>query len=207
MRWIRVTIHDWSKLQYPDVCANCLQSPADTLTPIVRSVGGPFVGAITTHAVWPLCARCSTWTTRSARWCKRYAITPAGILASLALIAALFRTPGGLLVSPLAMWLLVASFVLAVVGCFLATIAHWFARRPDSCISNFPPVKPLRGGQVMFSRRTFAVLEFLHPLYVEALIAMNDPDNFKYNIRRLEKAKVLFTKWAAKRATSPSAPA
>lgn len=51
----------------------------------------------------------------------------------------------------------------------------------------------------MFSRRTFAVLNFLHPLYVEALIAINDPGNVKCNTRRLEKAKASYLKGAAVR--------
>lgn len=201
MRWIRVTIHDCSKLRYPDVCANCLQSPADVPTPIVRAVGGPFI-AITTHAVWPLCDRCSTWTTRAARWSRRYVIVPAGILAASALIVALFRAPGGPLISPVAMWLLLGSIVVAVVGCFVATVLQWLAPRPDSCVSNFPAVRPLRGGQPIFSRRTFAVLEFRNPLYVEALIAENDPGNIKCNARRLARAKASLLRWAEKRAAS-----
>ena len=49
----------------------------------------------------------------------------------------------------------------------------------------------------MFSGKTFAVLEFLHPLYVEALLAVNDSDNLKFNPCTLEKAKASFLRRVA----------
>ena len=203
MRWIRVTIHDLSRFVFPNVCANCLQSPAETLTPIVRSVGGPFVGALTTHMKWPLCERCSAWTTRAAKWSKRFAIIPAAILAALALLVALFRPQAPAMIHPASLWLLLASFLVAVLGCLLATIFHWWSPRPDTCVSNFPPVKPMRGGTALLSRRSFAVLEFLHPLYVEALLAENDPDNVICKERTLKKAKASFMKRVTQR-TNPA---
>ena len=191
MRWIRLTIHDCSRLRLPDVCPNCLKSPADTPTPIVRSIPGPFLGYMSTQVQWPFCKRCSIWTMRSARWCKWCAVAPAGILAAVALFRSMSvnRTMDDTFVS---LKILLGSFVVAITGWTFATIIHWWAPRPDSCLSNFPTVKPLRGGKAMFSGKTFAVLEFLHPLYVEALLAVNDSENLKFNPRTLEKAKASF---------------
>lgn len=201
MRWTRVTIRDMSQLRLPNVCANCLQSPADTLTPIVRSVGGPFIGAITTHGQWPLCERCSEWTTRPARWSTRFAIIPAGMLAALALLLALFRPQPPAFINPTSMWLLLASLLVAMFGCLFATSTHWWSPRPDSCVSNFPTVRPMRGGTALLSGNSFAVLEFLNPLYVEALLAENDSDNLRWKERRLKKAKASFMKRFAKPAS------
>ena len=54
----------------------------------------------------------------------------------------------------------------------------------------------------MFASRTFVVLEFLNPLYVEALLAHNESDNLKWKPKALEKAKQGFVKWVQKQGTS-----
>ncbi|MBN1910700.1 MAG: hypothetical protein JW818_13220 [Pirellulales bacterium] len=125
----------------------------------------------------------------------RYAFVPSGILAALALGFTLFRAPGGPMINPTSMWLLLASLVVAVFGCLIAKVIHWCAPCPDSCISNFPTVKLIRRGMTvfsMFSGRTIAVFLFRNPLYVEALLAENDPDNVKCNKRALARAKARY---------------
>jgi hypothetical protein len=191
MRWIRVTVHDTSRCVLPNICANCLQSPADTPTPIVRSVGGLFM-SITTEAKWPLCKRCSVWTTRAARLGKRIGIIPSAVLAVSALFFAASQPPPRWFVNPVAVWLLLASLFVAIIGCLVATLIQWWSPRPDSCVTNFPAVKPLRGGTALLSRKSFAVLQFINPLYVEALLAKNDPEIVTCNPRVLEKAKASF---------------
>jgi hypothetical protein len=188
MRWIRVNIEDLTKLALPDVCANCMQGPADTPTPIVRSIGGPFVGSMTTRGQWAFCQRCSDWGTRSARRCKRYAIVPAFLLAVFALFLAWYK-PNASGFNPVSLWLLLAAFLIATVGCTVISLMQWLAPRPDSCVTNFLAVRPIRGGQTLFSRKWFAVYDFLNPLYVDALIAVNTPGNLSWNARQLERAK------------------
>jgi hypothetical protein len=197
MRWIRVNISDVTKLVLPSVCANCMQHPADTPTPIVRSIGGPFVGSVTTHAQWPFCKRCSGWCTRSARRCKQYAIVPALLIAVFALFLAWYK-PNVSGFNPMALWLLLIAFLVAVVGCTAITLVQWLSARPNSCITNFLAVRPIRGGKALFSGKWFAAYEFLHPLYVEALINANDPDNVSCNPKQLEKAKAAFLKWESR---------
>ena len=192
MRWLRVTVKDTSKLTFPDVCPNCLQSPADTPTPVVRSAGVPFAVAFTTRGTWPFCSRCSAWITRPAKWKRWFAIGPGVALAAVALYLATQPTDRAGSVNPAALWCLLAAIIVAVGGSFVATTIHWLSPRPDKCISNFPTVRPIRGGTALLSRKTFASFDFRNPLYVEALVAANDLENLKYSDKALTTAKRRF---------------
>ena len=196
MAWVRVKIHDTSQLAFPVECPNCMQQPAATPTPLVRSAGVPFAVSITTHGNWMFCQRCSEWHARPTRWKKWAGILPGALLAVLALYFAWssLDNPGGM--SPAAGWCLLGAIVAAIGGCTIAHLTHMFAPLPENCISNFPTVKPIRGGTAMLSRKTFAIMDFKNPLYVDALLAANPGDNVQYSDKALTKARSRFhAKW------------
>ena len=181
MRWIRVWIYDFDKLVLPDICPNCLCSPADFWVPIVRCSG-----EITVRSHWPYCGRCLRQLRRYGRWKKWFAIAPASILAFFALLFAMQTDNRG--VNPSAMWLLFAAVLVATTGFFAVALIQWWSRIPDSCLSNFPTVKIIRGGKVFLSPRTFAILDFAHPVYVERLLAINEAATLSVDRGFLQKA-------------------
>ena len=175
MRWIRVKIHDMTKLVIPGCCPNCLSSSMLRPVSIVRTVGVPFGGFISHRSQWPFCHRCAAWVTRHTRWKTRYVTARAGLLALGTVIIALGTNDRG--IHPSAWWLLLAAIVVAVVGTFIANLIQRFAKTPSDCLSNFPTVAPLRGGAAFLSGRIFGEFYFRHPIYVERLFQLNTPDN------------------------------
>lgn len=192
MRWIRVKIHDMSRLNIPHLCPNCLDDRELVATPIIRSTGVPFGVAITTTSSWPFCKRCSEWTRRHTKWQKWYAIGPGALLAALALIIAVMTNDRG--IHPAAFWLLLAAIVIAIGGCFVAMFIQMFSLKPEDCLSNFSTVKPISGGKVIFSKRITGVYDFAHPVYVAELVKLNDQEIIKVNVNVLKRAMSAYQK-------------
>lgn len=201
MAWVRVKIHDTSQFTFPRECPNCMQQPATAPTRLVRSTGVPFAVSITTHGNWLFCQRCSDWHTRPGKWKRWGGIVPGVLLAALALYLAVssMDDPGG--ITPAAGWCLLASIATAIIGCTIAHFAHWFSPLPDGCISNFPTVKPIRGGTALLSRKSFAIVDFRNPLYVDALLAVNPGSNVECSDKALSKARTRFLRHTAQEDT------
>ena len=195
MRWIRVKIHDMSRLNIPHLCPNCLDDGELVDTPIVRSTGVPFGVAITTTSSWPFCKRCAEWTRHHSNWQKWYAIGLGGLLAALALIIAVMTNDRGM--HPSAGWLLLAAIVVAIGGCFVASFIQMFSLKPEGCLSNFPTVKPISGGKAIFSKRITGVYDFTHPVYVAQLVQLNYPETVKVNEKTLKRAMADYQKQIA----------
>lgn len=179
MRWIRVKVHDMTKLIIPDCCPNCLSSPPLKPVPIVRTVGVPFGGYISHRSQWPFCLRCAAWVTRHTRWKSRYVMTPAALLAFGTITIAVMTNDRG--IHPSAWWLLLAAVVVAVFGTLVANLIQFFSKTPSGCLSNFPTVAPLRGGAAFLSGRLFGEFYFRHPIYVERLLQLNSHENVSVN--------------------------
>ena len=179
-----------SQLVIPDECPNCLSVPAHTRVSIVRTVGVPFGGYISHRGEWPFCARCAGWVTRHARWKSRYVMTPATLLAVASCAVAVLTYDHGMHRST--GWLLLAAIVVAVSGTLVANLTQWLAKTPPGCLSNFPVVAPIRGGSAFLSGRVFGEFGFLHPVYVDRLLALNSPDNVSTKRSALDKSRARF---------------
>ncbi len=200
MHWIRVRIKNTRELTVPDICPNCLETPADVPTPIKRTVFAPDLASSTTHGQWPFCAFCSDWVSRPTRWERRFGILPALgllLLAAIVAVATMLWSNG---VHNTAYWLLLAAIVVGFVGTVIPTLIHMVNRKPSKCLSVYPTVKPIKSGRSFLSGKIAATYKFAHPVYGERLMAENDPDNVEVDEQQLRKSKFVYEKKQAKTA-------
>ena len=186
MRWIRVTIHDTSKLVIPDTCPNCLATNADSLVPLRHLVG--IASKTTLH--WSFCERCSDWVTRPARLRKWFVIMPALFFCFMAVAIAIYSDNLG--DNSTSAWLIFSAIIIAFGGWIIVPIIQWCEPLPDSCISNFPTVKAVRQGKGLFSGKHYMTLKFAHPVYVELLLDLHDGSTLTVDEDAMKKAKMAF---------------
>lgn len=186
MRWIRVKINDAQRFQMPSLCPNCLCDYADREITILRSFGLPFAFASTTSSSWVFCDRCAKWVTRPRRLQWLFALGPAILLLGAAVASAVLNSnapsgggwPTGLF--------FFAAVSIAIFGTLLVHTLHRLADKPDTCISNYPAVRPIQGGKKFLKNQTYLVVDFAHPIYVEHLVELN-PGIIEVNEKKLTK--------------------
>ena len=175
----------------PAICPNCLAEPADTDIPLYRSFGVPFAFASTTSMRWPFCRRCARWVTRPKKLQWLFAIGPALLLLaiSLALTVISASSPAPL---RFPIWILfLASLPVSFLGSLIVYGLHAMADKPDTCIANFPTVRPIRRGVTLLKSQQYLVIDFAHPIYVDYLIEIN-PGLVEVNLNKLRKRIDLF---------------
>jgi len=117
---------------------------------------------------------------------------PAGVLAAIALIIAWRASSQAVSIPGSAGTFLFLAVIVAIFGGTIANLIHSRSPRPAGCLSNFPPFKPIRCGNAAFTKRTFLIADFAHPLYVQALIDANEPDALKVSLKSLDKASAAY---------------
>ena len=137
MVWIPVFISDSSKLIVPDVCPNCMRSPATTQIRAYSTVGLPGVAHATYELTWPHCESCAQFNSRPQRLQNRMAMIPAGILLAAAVVCAVFKIGQEGVFSEWALRLVGLAVVFVITGSVFAPLIHGFSRLPDGCNFRF----------------------------------------------------------------------
>jgi len=187
MRWIRVNITDLRFLSMPNECPNCLDGNATEEVGLRRFVGIPLVWYRKVKAPWPFCPRCAELVTRDRKWRWWFAYGPSLLLLAAAFILFVWGPPG-FDTTRIAVWLLLAAGAIGLGGSMIVGIAHRLWPKPEGCLSNSPPVIPIRAGEALFSDRLFGDFYFRHPIYVEKLVSLNDSENVAVKEHVLQKA-------------------
>lgn len=192
MAWITVTIKQPKTFNRPDICPNCLDSPANAPVKLYRSIGIPFLASSTTKGQWWFCNSCAKMH-RSAdqlRW--RYGVAPGLLIVTLALVMAIINANGSSKLP--AFWVLLIGLLVAIFGSLVATIANACKAKPSTCLSKSPTVKPVSSNQSFTGTMTSATYRFAHPVYVEQIAELNPPAIVKIDRKKLVTAMKIFEK-------------
>ena len=190
MGWIKVTIKQPNAFQRPDLCPNCLDSPANHPVKLYRSVGIPFLVSSTTKGKWLFCAKCAQMHQRADRLRWRFGIAPGLAIVLLALLMAIINANGSSKLP--AFWVFLIGLLVAIFGSLGATVANMFKAKPSACLSKSPPVKPASASHSLTGKMTTATYRFAHPVYVEQIAELNPPTVATIDEKKLASAIASF---------------
>lgn len=161
---------------------------------VTRASGIPFLAAITYTTQWPFCESCSSEFKRVALRTKLFGIYPAALLAAVALFVAVREINTGA-ENGIALSILLAAVIVGVLGTATPMLVQRLKPLSDGRISNFPSIRPIKGGKGLVSGKMALVVEFKNPCYAQAFAAANDPENVSHK----EAALKAMEEWQLKK--------
>ncbi len=194
MAWFRVRGKWTEPVRFPDLCPNCLGSPANTPIEVSRTFTAstiilPVEIGYTFRVPWPHCEDCVQFMVERRRLAKQFKMRAVLWLFPLLLPGCVgyFRGGcdiGGFFASWLGLW---AVAVVATVWRYHVRVARLPAVRPRTVHGD--AVRLLRAGRAVFSKAHVMDVKFANPAYAKAFAEVNSTGaELKYNAAVLEGA-------------------